>query len=86
LRRSVKDAGGVIPGVEVTLNHDPPASSARRSPTKARRVRVRRRSTGNYAVRRPAGYKTVDRGAIRIGTQQFLTLDLTMESARSPRT
>ena len=25
------------------------------------------------------GYKTIDRGDIRIGTQQFLTLDLTME-------
>jgi hypothetical protein len=25
------------------------------------------------------GYKTIDRGGIRIGTQQFLTLDLTME-------
>ena len=35
---------------------------------------------GTYAVRATLqGYKSVDRGAVRIGTQQFLTLDLSME-------
>ena len=46
---------------------------------------------GNYTVKAALqGYKTIDRGGIRIGTQQFLTLDLTMEvgaideTSRSP--
>src|SRR4051812_7533052 len=80
LRGSVKDAGGVIPGVEVTLTNEQ-TNIKRSSVTNERGEFVFANvDPGNYGVRATLqGYKTVDRGAIRIGTQQFLTLDLTLE-------
>src|SRR5437868_10248592 len=80
LRGSVKDAGGVIPGVEVTLNNE--QTNIKRSTVTNERGEFvfANIDPGNYAVKATLqGYKTVDRGGIRIGTQQFLTLDLTME-------
>jgi hypothetical protein len=80
LRGSIKDAGGVIPGVEVTLTNEQ-TNIKRSSVTNERGEFVFANvDPGNYAVKATLqGYKTIDRGAIRIGTQQFLTLDLTME-------
>src|ERR1700741_3903648 len=80
LRGSVKDAGGVIPGVEVTLTNEQ-TNIKRSSVTNERGEFVFANvDPGNYAVKATLqGYKTVDRAAIRIGTQQFLTLDLTIE-------
>src|SRR5256714_13568122 len=80
LRGSVKDAGGVIPGVEVTLTNE--QTNIRRSSVTNERGEFvfANVDPGNYGIRATLqGYKSVDRGAIRIGTQQFLTLDLTME-------
>jgi len=80
LRGSVKDSGGVIPGVEVTLTNE--QTNIKRSTVTNERGEYAFANVdpGNYAVKSVLqGYKTVDRGAIRIGTQQFLTLDLTME-------
>src|SRR5882672_6647388 len=80
LRGSVKDAGGVIPGVEVTLTNE--QTNIKRSTVTNERGEFvfANVDPGNFAVKATLqGYKTVDRGAIRIGTQQFLTLDLTME-------
>jgi hypothetical protein len=80
LRGSIKDAGGVIPGVEVTLTNE--QTNIKRSTT------TNERGEYNFANVDPGtyhltatlqGYKTIDRGEIRIGTQQFFTLDLTME-------
>ena len=80
LRGSIKDAGGVIPGVEVTLTNE--QTNVKRS------VVTNERGEYVFANIDPAtynvkatlqGYKTVDRGGIRIATQQFLTLDLTLE-------
>jgi trimeric autotransporter adhesin len=80
IRGSLKDAGGVVPGVEVTLTNEQ---------TNVKRSTVTNESgeyvfanvdPGNYKVTAALqGYKTVDRGGIRVGTQQFLTLDLVME-------
>src|SRR5438046_611959 len=80
LRGSVKDAGGVIPGVEVTLNNDQ-TNIKRSTVTNDRGEYVFANvDPGGYSVKATLqGYKTIDRGDIRIGTQQFLTLDLTME-------
>ena len=80
LRGSIKDAGGVVPGVEVTLTNE--STSIKRSTVTNERGEYVFAAVepGTYAVKATLqGYKTVDRGAIRIGTQQFLTLDLTME-------
>src|SRR5437773_9475012 len=80
IRGSIKDAGGVIPGVEVTLNNE--QTNIKRSVVTNERGEYvfSNVDPGNYAVKAVLqGYKTIDRGGIRIGTQQFLTLDLTME-------
>src|SRR5215813_9773854 len=80
LRGSIKDAGGVIPGVEVTLTNE--QTNLKRSVVTNERGEYAFASVepGNYAVKATLqGYKTIDRTGIRIGTQQFLTLDLTME-------
>src|SRR2546426_1355646 len=80
LRGAVKDAGGVIPGVEVTLTNE--QTNLKRSVVTNERGEYvfANVDPGNYGVKATLqGYKTIDRGGIRIGTQQFLTLDLTME-------
>src|SRR5437868_12179954 len=80
LRGAIKDAGGVTPGVEVTLTNE--QTNIKRSVLTNERGEYSFANVdpGNYSVKATLqGYKTVDRGAIRIGTQQFLTLDLTLE-------
>src|ERR1700704_3559522 len=79
LRGSVKDAGGVIPGAEVTLTND--QTNVKRSTVTNERGEYvfTNVDPGSFSLKVVLqGYKTVDRGEIRIGTQQFLTLDLTM--------
>ena len=80
LRGSIKDAGGVIPGVEVTLTNE--QTNVKRSVVTNERGEYvfANIDPGTFTVKATLqGYKTADRGGIRIGTQQFLTLDLTME-------
>jgi hypothetical protein len=80
LRGSVKDTGGVVPGVEITLTNEQ-TNIKRTVVTNDRGEYVFANvDPGNYSVRAALqGFKTIDRGGIRIGTQQFLTLDLMME-------
>src|SRR3989442_4101197 len=80
LRGSIKDAGGVIPGVEVALTNEQ-TNIKRSTVTNERGEYVFANvDPGNYGVKATLqGYKTIDRAGVRIGTQQFLTLDLTME-------
>src|SRR5262249_34043895 len=85
LRGSIKDAGGVIPGVEVTLTNE--QTNLKRSVVTNERGEYAFASVepGNYAVKATLqGYKTIDRTGIRIGTQQFLTLSLTMGGGAIP--
>src|SRR3982751_3442732 len=80
IRGSIKDAGGVIPGVEVTLTNE--QTNIKRSVVTNERGEFvfSNIDPATYNVKATLqGYKTIDRGGIRIGTQQFLTLDLTME-------
>src|SRR6266550_829780 len=80
LRGSVKDSGGVIPGVEVTLNNE--QTNIKRSTVTNERGEYSFASVdpGNYNIKAILqGYKTIDRGDIRIATQSFLVLDLIME-------
>src|SRR5436309_6768480 len=80
LRGSVKDSGGVIPGVQVALVNEQ-TKVDRSTVTNVRgEYAFANVEPGNYGVKAVLqGYKTIDRGGIRIGTQQFLTLDLTLE-------
>src|SRR3954454_15425316 len=80
LRGAIKDAGGVIPGVEVTLTNE--QTAIKRSVVTNERGEYVFASVdpGTYVVHAGLqGYKSIDRGGVRIGTQQFLTLDLVME-------
>jgi hypothetical protein len=80
VRGAIKDAGGVLPGVEVTLTNEK-TNITRSTTTNERGEYVFSNvDPGSYAVKAVlAGYKTIDRREIPIGTQQFLTLDLLME-------
>src|SRR6185436_16938655 len=80
IRGSIKDAGGVIPGVEVTLTNE--QTNIKRSVVTNERGEYvfSNVDPGTFKVTATLqGYKTVDRGGIRVGTQQFLTLDLALE-------
>src|SRR5436309_4640981 len=80
LRGSVKDSGGVIPGVEVTLTNEQ-TNLTRSTATNERGEYVFATvDPGTYTVKASLqGYKTIERGSIRIATQSFLVLDLLLE-------
>ena len=80
LRGSVKDAGGVVPGARSHAHQRSRPTSALDGHQRARRIRVRQRRPRQLRRQDAVqGYKTIDRGGIRIGTQPFLVLDLTLE-------
>src|SRR5438046_3873827 len=80
LRGAAKDAGGVVPGVEVTLTNE--ATNIKRSTTTNERGEYVFAAVepGTYKVTAALqGYKTVEQSGIRIGTQTFIVLDLTLQ-------
>src|SRR5256885_16406767 len=75
LRGSIKDAGGVIPGVEVTLTNE--QTNIKRSVVTNERGEFvfANVDPGTYGVKATLqGYKTIDRGGGRIRPQQIPTL------------
>ncbi len=80
IRGAVKDSGGVVPGVEVTLTNEQ-TNIARSTTTNERgEYSFAAVDPGSYKIKVVLqGYKTVERGELRIATQSFLVLDLTME-------
>src|SRR5262249_55074606 len=83
LRGAVKDSGGVVPGVDVTMTNES-TNIARSTTTNDRGEYVFTNvDPGTYKLKAALqGYKTYEQGGLRIGTQQFLTLDVTMEVGR----
>src|SRR2546422_5181293 len=80
LRGSIKDPGGVVPGVEVTLTNEKTNISRNTTTNERGEYVFSNVDPGTYEVKAVLpGYKSIDRREIPIGTQQFLTLDLTME-------
>src|SRR5438552_11269736 len=80
LRGAVKDAGGIVPGVEVTLTNE--ATNIKRSTTTNERGEYVFAAVepGSYKVTAALqGYKTVEQSGIRIGTQTFIVLDVTLQ-------
>src|SRR5437868_2461869 len=80
LRGAVRDPNGVVPGVEVTIANE--ATSIKRSVASndAGEYVFAAVEPGTYTVRAALqGFKTIERRGVRIGTQQFLVLDLTLE-------
>src|SRR5437588_550521 len=83
LRGAIKDPGGVLPGVEVTLTNEG-TNISRSTVTNERGEYVFAAvEPGTYKVKVALqGYKTIDQTGVRIGTQTFITLDLTMDVGR----
>jgi trimeric autotransporter adhesin len=80
LRGVVKDANGVVPGAEVTLTNE--GTSAARTVTSNDQgvYAFENVLPGTYTVKVAlTGFKTLERGGVRVGTQQVLTLDLSLE-------
>lgn len=80
IRGAVKDSGGIIPGVEVTLTND--ATSVARSTTtnESGEYNFPNLLPGAYTLKAVLqGYKTYQRAGLTVSTQQFLTLDVTLE-------
>src|SRR5262249_50422734 len=80
LRGSIKDAGGVIPGGEVTMTNEQTGITRSVVTNEGGAQVLASADPGPYPVHAALqGYKGIDLGGVRIGTQQFLTLDLVME-------
>src|SRR5215468_12427523 len=81
LRGSVRDAGGaVVPGVEVALTNEATSLSRTTVTNDSGEYSFAALEPGSYGLKASlAGFKTIDLAGIRVGTQQFVTLDLKLE-------
>ena len=80
LRGAVRDAGGIVPGAEVTLVNE--ATNAKRSTISNAEGEYAFPNVlpGTYTVTASiSGYKKIESRGLVIGTQTFITLDLTLE-------
>ena len=80
LRGTVKDAQSIIPGVTVTLIHESNGISRETLTNGVGEYSFPAVDPGTYAVRIAVqGFKTFERKGVRISTQQFVGLDVTLE-------
>jgi hypothetical protein len=80
LRGAVRDAQGVIPGVTVTLTNEANGVSRETISNESGEYSFPALDPSNYSVKATVqGFKTFERLGIRIGAQQFVTLDITLE-------
>jgi hypothetical protein len=80
LRGAVKDTNGVIPGAEVTLTNEATQAARSAQTNDTGEYVFNAVEPGSYALKVALqGYKTVAQTGIRIATQQFVTIDLTLE-------
>jgi hypothetical protein len=80
LRGAVKDANGVIPGAEVTLTNESTQAARNAQSNEAGEYVFTAVEPGSYALKATLqGYKTFAQTGIRIATQQFITIDVSME-------
>jgi hypothetical protein len=80
IRGAVRDSGGVVPGVTVTLVNEATAIVREAVSNDQGQYNFSVVQPGTYTVRATlTGFKTYENTGLRIGTQQFVTLDLTLE-------
>src|SRR2546427_8059971 len=80
LRGTVKDPQGVIPGVTVTLTNEQTNVSRDTVTNSAGEYSFPAVDPATYTVRAAVtGFKKFERKGVPIGTQQFFTLDITLE-------
>ena len=80
VRGAVRDAGGVIPGVEVTLINDDTSVARNTFTNEVGEYNFTAVPPGPYTLRALLqGFQTYVRSGLVIATQQFLTIDITMQ-------
>jgi trimeric autotransporter adhesin len=80
LRGAVRDANGVIPGVVVTLTNDSTSVARETTSNDSGEYNFSAVQPGTYTIKAVlTGFKTYENKGIRIGTQQFLTVDIPLE-------
>jgi hypothetical protein len=80
LRGAVKDAGGAVPGVTITLVDEATNLSRNTVSNEVGEYAFAALTPGTYSVRAIlTGFKTFERKGLTVGAQQFITLDLLME-------
>ena len=80
IRGAVHDPGGVIPGAEVTLTNEGTNVSRNTTTNSVGEYSFPNLAPGTYTMTAALpGYRTYQQTGIRVGTQQFITLDVTLE-------
>lgn len=80
LRGEVRDANGIIPGVTVMLINEQTNLARETRTNELGQYVFTAVVPGSYTLKTEiAGYKTYANRALRIGTQEFLTVDVTLE-------
>lgn len=80
LRGAVREAGGVVPGAGVSLVNEATNATRNTTTNQVGEYAFVNVDPGTYTVKvTMQGFKTIENRGIRIGTQQFLTLDFDLE-------
>ncbi len=80
VRGAVREAGGVVPGVSVSLVNEATNASRSTVSNHVGEYAFVNVDPGTYTVKvAMQGFKAIDSRGVRIGTQQFLTLDFNLE-------
>ncbi|PYQ17946.1 MAG: hypothetical protein DMF79_16215 [Acidobacteria bacterium] len=80
LRGAVRESGGVVPGAHVTLLNEANGESRTVTTNHAGEYAFVQVEPGTYTVTASQqGFKTIEHKGVRIDTQQFITMDLTLE-------
>jgi trimeric autotransporter adhesin len=80
IRGAVRDSGGVIPGAEVTATNDATAVARSTTSNEVGEYSFPNLAPGSYTVKIALqGYKAYQNAGLVVGTQQFITLDITLE-------
>lgn len=80
LRGVVKDSGGIVPGVTVTLTNDDNGQARESVSNETGAYNFAAVPPGNYSVKAAlTGFKTWEQKGVRIGAQQFVTIDITLD-------
>jgi len=80
VRGAVRDANGVIPGVAVTITNEGTNISREVTTNEVGQFNFPAVPPGTYTLKSQiSGYKTYESKGVIVGTQQFVTIDITLE-------
>src|SRR5712691_6698106 len=80
LRGAVRESGGVVQGAQLTLLNEANGVTRTATTNNAGEYAFVQVEPGTYTVKATKqGFKAIEHKGVRIGTQQFITMDLTLE-------